>query len=192
MSLRRFGLALAAALALATAWPGRAAAFDLHRVNGHLSFGYGRLLVSDPPAGSLNFAGGLDYPLGAGMREGLDLGFYLFGSRSVNRGSLNATVDYSAIDLVAFTHFDLSRGPLARVSLGPGLSHVRAELSTAAGGAMFLDLAASDLVPTAALDLTFMRHKPTPVRIAVVLSARTALRRGEDWNHISARFGFHY
>ena len=44
------------------------------------------------------------------------------------RGSLNATVDYSAFDLIAFTHWDLEHGPFARVSLGPGLTHARAAI----------------------------------------------------------------
>jgi hypothetical protein len=185
-------LALIAAILVAFVAPGRALALELQRVNGHMEFGYGRLVISDPPAGSLTMGAGFDYPITPRFRGGLDLGFYLFGSRSVTRGSLNATLDYSAVDLIAFSHWNVPRGPFSRVSIGPGLTAARAAISTSAGGASFLDLAVSDLAPTAALDLTMMRRKPSPVRIALVLSARSALRRGEDWNHFSARFGFHY
>jgi hypothetical protein len=191
---RRNGAAVPALLAaLALAWcAAPASAFEFKKIAGHMEFGYGRLTTGNAPAGSITLGAGVDYPLPARLREGLDLGFYLFGSEGFERGSLNATVDYSAFDLVLFTHWEPVKGPIARISLGPGLTRARAQLSAAAGGASFLDLAINDACPTAALDLTFMKRKPAPVRVALVLSDRYAFRTGEDWHHFSVRLGFHY
>ena len=183
-------LPLALALLAFTVLP--AHAFEFSKVQGHLSFGYGRLMVGHSPAGSIGLTGGFDHPVTAGLDAGLDLGLYLYGNRTVDRGSLNATLDYGAFELIAFTHWKVPAGPVSRVSFGPGLTSARAELSAAAGGAAFLDLAVSEVAPTLALDLTMMRRKPAPVRIAAIAGLRSAFLDGEDWHQFSVRFGFHY
>jgi hypothetical protein len=183
-----FGASLAALLAFAA--PARA--FEWSRVQGHTSFGYGRLMIGHAPAGSIGLTVGFDYPLRRGLDAGIDLGLFLYGNRNVDRGTLNATVDYATQDVVLFTHWQVHAGPLARVSVGPGLTHVRAELSSSAGGAEFLDLAKDDPAFTAAVDLTFMQHKPAPVRVALVAGSRVAFLPGEDWSQFSVRLGFHY
>ena len=87
-------LALLALLVVAA--PACAAA-RFGEVGGHLSIGYGKLLIADAPGGSMSMGVGLDYPLAPTLRAGLDLGYDLLGSRTVQRGSLFGAVDYSAM-----------------------------------------------------------------------------------------------
>jgi len=179
-----------AVLALCAARP--SSAFTLAKVGGHLGFGYDKLMIADAPAGSIGLGAGADYPVGKRLHAGLDVSFSLFGTNSVERGSFNANIDYSSVEAIAFLHWDSNWGPLARVSVGPGVSRARAEISTAVGGASFLDLAVDDVGTTAAVDLTFMKQKPSPVRVALILSGREIFIPGEDWTHASIRLGFYY
>lgn len=190
MRPRALGAAIAAAVLLFTAVPARA--FEWSKIDGHASTGYGRLMIAHPTGGSIALTVGFEHPVRKGLAAGLDLGMYLYGSRTVERGTLNATLDYSSQDLVAFSHWEVKLGPLTRISIGPGLTHVRAELSAAAGGAQFLDLARDEVAPTAALDLSMLRRKPAPVRVALVAGVRDAFLKGEDWTQFSLRLGFHY
>ncbi|MEO5618655.1 MAG: hypothetical protein ABIS67_12885 [Candidatus Eisenbacteria bacterium] len=185
-------LALALALAALTASSIPAGAFEFSRVQGHMTFGYGRLMIGHSPAGSIGLTTGFDHPASSILDVGVDLGLYLYGNRNVDRGSLNATVDYGAFEVIAFTHWKVPAGPISRVSFGPGLTSARAELSSSAGGAAFLDLAVDEVAPTLALDLTAMRRKPGPVRVAAIAGLRSAFLDGEDWHQFSVRFGFHY
>ncbi len=189
--LVRGTLALAVALA-ATAAPARADGFQWSRVQGHASFGYGRLMVGHAPAGSIGVTVGFDHPVRPGLDAGIDVGLYLYGNRTADRGSLNATLDYSAQEVDFFTHWAVPAGPVSRVSIGPGFTHVRTELSSAAGGAQFLDLAKDEVAPSLALDLSVLRRKPGPVRVALVAGYRVAFVDGPDWNQFSVRLGFHY
>jgi hypothetical protein len=189
---RGFAPSALVALALLAGSAVPAAAFEFSKVQGHLSFGYGRLMVGHSPAGSIGLTGGFEHPVSSVLDAGLDLGLYLYGNRTIDRGSLNATLDYGALELIAFTHWKVPFGPISRVSFGPGLTSARAELSAAAGGAAFLDLAVDEVAPTLALDLTMMRRKPGPVRVALIAGARSAFLDGEDWHQFSVRFGFHY
>ena len=186
----RLAAALFAAAMLCA--PRSSSAFTLAKVGGHLGVGYDKLMVSDAPAGSIGFGAGADYPVANRLHAGLDVGFSLYGTRSVERGSFNANLDYSSLEAIAFLHWDSNWGPLARVSVGPGVSRARAEISTAVGGASFLDLAVDDVGATAAVDLSFMKQKPAPVRVALILSGRQIFLSGEDWPHVSARLGFYY
>ena len=169
-----------------------ASAFDWSRVQGHTSFGYGRLTIAHSPAGSVGITTGFDYPIRPGLDAGIDLGLNLYGNRIVSRGSLDATIDYGSQEVLFLTHWQVKFGPLTRVSIGPGLTHARAELSVSAGGAGFLDLAVDDVAPTAAVDLAMVRRKPAPVRVALITGWRGAFREGEDWHQFSLRFGIHY
>lgn len=180
------------ALVLVAALAAPAGAFQFERVQGHMSFGYGRLMVSHSPAGSIGITVGFDHPASPLLDVGLDLGLYLYGNRTIVRGSLNATLDYSSFDLIAFTHWHVPVGPVTRLSVGPGLTFARADLSAAAGGGAFLDLPVNEVAPTLAVDLTMVKRKPAPVRVALVAGYRAALLHGEDWNQFSVRLGFHY
>lgn len=187
----RGALALAVGLA-AAAGPVRADGFEWSRIQGHASFGYGRLMVGHAPAGSIGVTVGFEHPVRPGLDAGIDLGIYLYGNRTADRGSLNATLDYSSQEVVFFTHWAVPFGPLTRVSIGPGITHARTELSSAAGGAQFLDLAKDEIAPSLALDLSMLRRKPAPVRVALVAGYRVAFVDGPDWNQFSVRLGFHY
>jgi hypothetical protein len=187
----RPALLLAAALAIATS-PSSARAFEWSRVQAHTTFGYGRLTKSHPTGGSIGLTVGFEHPIRPGLDAGIDLGLYLYGNRTVERGSLNATVDYGTQDIVLFTHWQTKLGPLTRISIGPGLTHARAELSVSAGGAAFLDLAVDELAPTAAVDLTMIRRRPAPVRVGFVAGYRGIFLDEEDWHQFSVRVALHY
>lgn len=179
-------------LALACA-PAAAAPLRLENVTGHLAMGYARLFATEAPAGSFSLAGGLDYTLAPDWKAGLSLGLSLLGSRTVERGSLLANVDYSLFEAVAFAHWQPGAlGPLGRLSFGPGLFTARAELSTAGGGASFSDLARDETVPGFGFDATLMRRKPSPVRVGLELGARVVFLERETWTLAGARLAFHY
>lgn len=184
--------AVAIVLVLGAVRPAAAAGFEWSRIQGHTSFGYGRLMVGHAPAGSIGVTVGFEHPVRPGLDAGIDFGLYLYGNRTADRGTLNATLDYSSQEVVFFTHWAVSRGPVSRISIGPGLTHARTELSSAAGGAQFLDLAKDEVAPSLALDLSILRRKPAPVRVAMVAGYRVAFVEGPDWNQFSVRLGFHY
>ena len=193
---RSFAAALALAIVVSGtalhALPARATAFEWSRVQGHASFGYGRLMIGHSPSGSIGVTVGFEHPVRPGLDAGLDLGIYLYGNRSVDRGSLNATVDYASQDVILFTHWAVPLTPLTRVSVGAGFTHARAELSASAGGGQFLDLAVDRAAPTLAVDLSMLKRRPAPVRVAIVAGFRDAFLPGEDWSQFSLRLGFHY
>ncbi len=171
--------------------------------NGHLGFGYAKVFVTDrdvravkphfSPAGSLSASGGMDYPVGGNLRAGIDLGYHLLGSRSVERGSLLATVDYSVFDATAFLHWHPAHaGPLGRVSAGPALMSTRAELSTSGGGAAFSDLAVEEVALGWALEATLMSAKAAPVRPALAVGLRMGYLEDQNWHLLTARLGVHF
>ncbi|MBI5709563.1 MAG: hypothetical protein HZC42_04550 [Candidatus Eisenbacteria bacterium] len=187
------GAVVAALLALAPAAAG--AAGRLESVGGHLAVGYAKLFTAEAPGGSLSLAGGLDYPLSATLRAGVDIGYHLLGSRIVERGSLFASVDYSLFETEALVHWQpRSLGPVARLSAGPALLAANGTLSTAGGGAGFSDLAVDELAGGFALGATLMSRRPTPVRLGLDLGARVAFlsRRHETWTLAIARVAVHY
>lgn len=165
----------------------------LARLQGHLSFGYTRLLARDAPAGSMAVDSGIDVPLDADWSAGVTLGYALLGSRTVGRGSLIANLDYSVFEAIAFAHLQpAGLGPVGRLSFGPGLFSARATLSTSGGGAMFSDLAREEVVPGFALDATLMKRKPSPVRVGLELGTRIAFLKEETWTLTGVRLAFHY
>ena len=168
------------------------AALRLDDLAGHLSIGYAKLLVSNAPGGSIALATGVDYPLTRTLRAGIDVGYDLLGSRTVQRGSLFASVDYSAFEATAFLHWIPARGPVGRVSIGPALVNAHGDLSVTGGGASFSDLAVHETAGGVAAAITLMPLKPAPVRLGFELSGRRAFMPGEDWQLISARVTVHY
>jgi hypothetical protein len=185
-------LALLAALFLiACVSPARAS--GLRDVRGHLAVGYARLFIGHAPGGSFSVAGGVDHPITRDLRAGIGAGYHLLGSRTVERGSLVATVDYSLFEAVLFAHWSPpGLGPLGRISAGPALISARAELSTSGGGAAFSDLAVEDLAPGVAVDLTLMARSSAPVRVGLEIGGRLAFLDPEEWTMATARLAFHY
>jgi hypothetical protein len=201
---RRAGLALGrivgaavAVILLAVPAPGRSA--TLERLGGHVSVGYGQLMLAHAPGGSISFTGGLDLPVRPTARVGIDIGYDLMGTKSVDRGSLNATVSYSAFEAVAFAHWlPRNLGPVGRVSAGPMLMAAHADISAAAGGAGFSDLAVSETAPGFAGEITLSSHSnpplghAPPVRLGLQLGGRAGYLRHQTWTVLSARFSVHY
>jgi hypothetical protein len=152
-----------------------------------------KLFATDSPAGSLSTAAGVSIPIHGNWGAGVGIAFDLLGSRTVPRGSLIASVDYSMFEAGLFAHWmPQSLGPIGLVSLGPEVVNARAVLSTSGGGAGFRDLAVEEVAPAAALDVTLMSRKVKPVRVGLELSGRHAFLTGEDWSLASARLVFHY
>ena len=163
-----------------------------NRLEGHLSVGYAKLFSNDAPSGSLSVGGGLDYPVAGAFRAGIDIGFDLLGTRSVERGSLAANVNYSEFDAAALVHWMPHLGPLERVSVGPAFVSARADLSTAGGGAAFSDLAVEQSGGGLVADVTFMQAAGRPVRLGVEAGVRKAWLRDTDWTVAVARLTVHY
>ena len=185
--------AATALLALALALPRGAGAGAIQVVQGHLSLGYAQLFIADAPGGNLSITGGVDFPIARRLRAGIDLGYSLLGSRAVERGSLSTNVNYSALQGVAFAHWIPERlGPVGRISLGPALVNAHADLTSAAGGAGFSDLAVFETAPGVAVEVSFISRKPSPVRVGLQLGYLAVFLNDEDWSLGSARITIHY
>lgn len=171
--------------------------------NGHLGFGYAKVFVTDrdiravkprfSPGGSLSVGGGMDYPVARNLRAGIDVGYHLLGGRTIERGSLLASVDYSVFEAIAFLHWHPAHaGPLGRVSAGPVLMSTRAELSTSGGGAAFGDLAVEEVALGWAVDATLMSSRPAPVRPSFQVGMRVGFLDDQNWHLVTARLGVHF
>jgi len=183
------GAAAALALLLAAAGPASAEG----SLAGHLSLGYAQLMTADAPGGSISFTGGVDLPLTRVVRIGADLGYDLLGSRTVERGSLSSNVTYSAFEMALFAHWLPEHlGPVGRISAGPMLMVAHADISAAAGGAGFSDLAVGETAAGVAAEATFISRSVTPVRLGLQLGARAAFLTEETWTVLSARLTIHY
>jgi len=164
----------------------------LEAMAGHISMGYGKLFAEEAPGGSLSIAGGLDVPMSSSVRTGIEIGFDLLGSRTEERGSLIAEVDYSVVEVLALVHWTPSfPGPLGRVSAGPGFFSARGDLSSS-GGAAFSDLAVEEVVPGVAVALTLIQRRPAPVRVGFEAGTRVMWLEDETWTVASGRLVFHY
>ena len=190
--IRRALVALAA-LALAAA-PGAAhAALRLDAWHGHVSFGFARVYSDSlAPGGSLSVAGGVDYPLSPRLRLGPTVAFSLLGSSQATRGGVQAGFDYSLFDAALQLHWLPARGPVTRVSVGPGLAGARAALQVAGGGAAFVDLAVSELEPEFALDLTSMPRRMQVVGVGAEVGMRVVPVTQHVWTLLTARLTIHY
>lgn len=192
---RLFRSAWPAALAIVTlafaASPARAISLEPFR--GHFGLGFAKLFVTEAPGGSLSAEGGLDYPLAPRLRLGASLGYHLLGSRTVERGSLIASLDYSSFTTALQLHWQPEGlGPLTRISAGPALFNGHVELSTSGGGALFADLARGETALGAALDATVMSRTQAPVRVGFEIGTRVGFFEDETWTLGTARVVFHY
>jgi hypothetical protein len=187
----RWGASWVVLLLLVSVPASAAARFD--ELAGHLSIGYAKLVLEGAPGGSISMAAGLDYPVTRTLRAGVDLGYDLLGSRTVQRGSLFASVDYSAFQAAALLHWLPDRlGPVRRVSLGPGLVNAHADLSVTGGGTFFSDLSERETAAAAAMRITFMSARPSVVRLGLELGGTLAFLPGDDWLLLGARVAAHY
>lgn len=183
-------LILVAALAGAAA---PAHAMRLAGWKGHLALGYAKVFSDTlAPGGSFSVAGGVDYPVGPRWRIGPVLGFHLLGSTIVERGSFAANLDYSALEGALMLTWLPPAGPIARVSAGPGIASARAELSTAGGGASFLDLAVGEIQPSFALEVTAMPRGERVVAPGLELGLRVVPLDRQTWTLFTARLAIHY
>ena len=169
-------------------------------VRGSIGVGYTKLFSNISPAGSMSVAAGLRYPLSPGFSVGPAITFHLLGSRVVERGSLLASIDYTAFEAALLAHWKPQGwGPIALISAGPEVVSARGELSTTGGGAAFSDLAVQETAMGVALSATLMQSREAPVRVGLEVAGRYAFfAKGrysispEDWKLLSARLCFHY
>lgn len=188
---RQAGAALLLAVIVASPAAAQEQSFS-NRLAGHLSVGYAKLFATHAPSGSMSVGAGLDYPVAHSFRAGLDIGFDLLGTNSVERGSLAANVNYSEFDVAALVHWMPRLGPLERMSVGPAFVSARAELSTAGGGAAFSDLAVEQSAGGVVADVTFMQGPGKPVRLGLEAGVRKAWLRDTDWTVGTVRLTVHY
>jgi hypothetical protein len=183
-----------AALALAgPATDAQAAAMRLDDWRGHVAIGFGAI-VSDSlaPGGSLSVAAGIEYPIATAWRLGPTVSFDILGSSNATRGSIRAGLDYSLFEAALLATWLPPRGPVARVSVGPGVASPRAELSIAGGGAGFSDLTVGEVDPEFALDATLMsRHSPV-LSAGIELGTRVIPTSHDTWTLFTGRLAVHY
>ncbi len=172
--------------------PTRAEALRLEGWQGHLSIGYARLFSDSlAPTGSLSVAGGVDHPLVGRFRIGPVISLSLLGSSQTERGSVPAGLDYSMLDGAIMVHYLPAKGPIARISAGPGFASARAELQVAGGGAGFSDLAVGEVKPELALEITSMQRGKL-VALGAELGLRLVPVDQGLWTVFTARFAIHY
>jgi hypothetical protein len=188
---RRPALVLATLFALAHAAP--AHALRLSEWRGHLSVGYAKLSGDAlAPGGSLSAGGGVDHPVAPRWRVGPSLAFHLLGSSQVERDLVGAGLDYSAFDAMLMAHYQPARGPFTRLSAGPGLATIRADLQVAGGGALFRDLAVGEVRPCAGFEALLAPRTTSIVQMGLALGARIVPREDETWSLWTARLAIHF
>lgn len=183
---------LLAALAAGASRPA-SAAMRLDDWRGHFSVGFGRVWSDSlAPGGSISAAGGLEYPLSPRWRLGATAAFNLLGSSTVNRGSVTAALDYSLFDAALLATYLPARGPITRLSFGPGVASARAELSVAGGGALFRDLPVGEVKPELALEAALLPRRQTIVAVGAELGLRVVPVEQCTWTLVTARLTVHF
>jgi hypothetical protein len=171
-------------------------ALRLADVSGHLAIGFTHLSSSDTtstPGGSLSIAGGVDVPVSARLRAGLDLGYHLLGTRTLVQGSLTSGLDYSVFEVLALVHWTpLDRGPQLIVSGGPGLFAARASLAATSVGLAFTPQAIDETRAGGALSLAVTRRRPSPVRVGIEAGLRIVPLESTTWTLASVRIAMRY
>ena len=179
-----------AALAL-LAMSGSARAATLADMRGHLGLGYAKLMNQGAPGGSLGIAAGVEMSVLSDLDLGAELGFDLLGGNTHERGSVSADLDYSLIEGLLLLHWMPERGPFNRVSLGPGIFHARAALTTGAP-AMFQDLPVDETAPGMGVGLELGPKGKKTVKAGVEVAARSVWMEHETWTVGLARLVVHY
>ena len=186
---------LLAALALAAAWfrPDPATASPLDSWRGHIAVGYAKLFSDSlAPGGSLSVGAGVDRPLGERFRLGPEINFHLLGSATVVRGSLAASLDYSALEGALLLSWLPEHGPVSRLSAGPALGSAHADLSTSGGGAGFSDLAVGQVRGGFALQATSLLRRDAPISPALEAGLRVFRLEQQTWSLFTLRAAVHY
>jgi hypothetical protein len=182
-------------LAVALLAPGVARAeMRLSEWKGHIALGFAHV-ISDSlsPPGSLSVSAGVDYPIGRGWRVGPAIAFNLLGSSTLTRGSITAQLDYSMFDAALLFTRTPATGPVARWSVGPGVASPHADLTLAAGGAGFRDVALGEIRPELAADASFLPRHLTIVSVGGELSARVVpIPARATWYLLAARLAIHF
>jgi hypothetical protein len=197
---RRLGArvaALAALLALALG-AREAGAATLGAMRGHLALGYAKLLTAHGPAGSMAGAAGLDLPIGGDLRAGLEVGFDLLGTRTIDVDelgrptSLIAELDYSLFEGLALVHWKPpGGGPIGRVSAGIGACAARIEQSSS-GAAEFEYATLRKLAPAVAASVTLMPRRDSRLLGGLEVGGRYVVVPGDDWLLTNLRLVVHY
>lgn len=185
--LRSIVLAVAACCA-APAHAGGLAAWQ-----GHIEFGYSLLAgAAESPPGSIGLLIGVDRPLTGPWRIGPSISYSLLGSTQIVRDDVPAGLDHSMFDGALLLHRTFTRGPLVRLSAGPGLASARAELQVAGGGAGFADDAVGEVRPCAAFEALFAPRTASGVSVGASLGARVVPLESRTWSVWSVRIAISY
>lgn len=186
-------IGLCTLLALAGSAGPASARLPLENWRGHLAIGFGSVFSDSlAPGGSLSVGAGVDYPLSPKWRVGPSLSIDLLGSSAVTRGSVRAGLDYSLFEAAMLFTYLPARGPVGRLSAGPGLASPHVDLSISAGGAGFTDLTVSELKPELALDVTLMPRHMTVVGVGAELGMRFMQTSQGPWTLLTGRIAVHY
>jgi hypothetical protein len=170
MNRRLVSRLLACALALLVTAPA-GAAVRLADVKGHIGLGYAHLFTDASPGGSLSAGAGVDIPIASGLRAGLDLGYHLLGTRSLEQGSLTSSLDYSLLEALALVHWS-APGSALSLSAGPGLFIAQADLPSSAVGAAFTSQTVNETRLGGAVGLSLAKRTASPVRAGIEAGVR--------------------
>jgi hypothetical protein len=178
--------------AVAAAGPALAG-MRLEAWKGHVAVGYAKLYSDSlAPAGSISAAGGVEYPLSERWLLGPTVAFNLLGSSTAHRGSVTAGLDYSLFDAAMLLTYLPARGPVTRLSFGPGVASARAELAVAGGGALFRDLPVGEVKPAFAAEATVMPRHAKFVAVGAQLGTRIIPVKQGTWTLLTARLAIHF
>lgn len=193
MRLARSNTLVAVSLFALASFASPASAFRVESLRGQLAFGYAKLSGATlTPAGSISVLSSIDHPLAGPWRIGPSVAFSLLGSTQVERDGVPAGVDHSMLDGALLLHREFARGPLRRVSFGPGLASARAELQVAGGGAGLADFARGEVRACAAFEALIAPRTASGVSVGAALGARFVPLEGETWTVLSARFAISF
>ncbi len=170
-----------------------AAAWRLEAMRGQVAFGYSRLAGgAESPAGSIGLLASVDHPMVGVWRIGPAVSFSLLGSTQIERDGVPGGLDHSMLDGALLVHRTFARGPLARLSFGPGLASARAELQVAGGGATLSSEAVGEVRPCAAIEALFAPRTKSGVSVGAALGARFVPLEDRTWSVWSARLAISY
>ena len=143
------------------------------------------------PGGSLAIGTGVELPVLPDLSAGVDVGFALLGSQTFERGSLSADLDHNLFEALLLLHMAPARGPFSRISLGPGVFHARASLTTAAP-VEFEDLPVEETAPGMGVGLELAPKRAMTVKAGIEAAVRTVWMEHGTWTVAQARLVVHY
>jgi len=160
---------------------------------GNLGLGYSKLFISDAPAGGFALALGVNQEVTKRLRIGPVVAYHLLGTNAVNRGSQNANVDYSMLEIELRADWRMQHlGPLRRLSFGPSLTRSLADISSSSAGLMFEDLAVSEWKGGLGVDIAMLPAGERTVAVGLEAGVHVAFVSKETWTVGTVRFVFEY